>query len=157
MQLIQTLTYPQATVDQVAAMLRDPAFREAVCAAEKHLIAAEVSVNGDAVVVDQRQSADRIPGFAKKFVGPEMRIVQTEQWHGVDSGDVEVTIPGKPGRITGTNALRQDADAVTRTVTLDIEVNIPLVGKKIAALIGEKLESSLRSEERVARRWLAER
>ncbi|WP_235736752.1 DUF2505 domain-containing protein [Nocardioides alcanivorans] len=148
------LVYAGATVDDVLAMLMTPAFREAVCDAQKHMLARTVTVDGTTVVVDQRQDAGNIPGFAKKFVGADLQIVQTETWTG-PHGDISVTIPGKPGNISGTADVRQDGDRVVETVVLEVEVNIPLVGGKIAKLIAEKLQKTLEVEEQTGRTWLA--
>jgi hypothetical protein len=57
-----------AAPEAVAAMLADPAFREAVCAA-LHVLRHEVSVQGAGagmqVVLDQTQPAKGIPSFAR--------------------------------------------------------------------------------------------
>lgn len=151
----QELVYPGADVDQVLQMLLTPGFREAVCDAQKHMLGREVTVEGSKVTVDQRQDAGNIPSFAKKFVGAELQIVQSEVWDG-PHGDITVTIPGKPGAISGTADVRQDGDRVVETVVLDIEVNIPLVGGKIAKMIAEKLQKTLDVEEATGRRWLAQ-
>ena len=147
------LTYPGATVEQVTAMLMTPAFREAVCDAQKDVVRRSSTVSGSSVTIDQAQSADRIPGFAKKFVGDEIRILQEEEWTG-PHGDITVTIPGKPGSITGVADVAASADGVVEKVILEITVGIPFVGGKIEGLIGDKLLSSLRAENRVGRTWL---
>jgi len=148
------LVYDGVSVDDVRQMLMTPAFREAVCDAQRHMLGREVTVDGATITVDQRQDAGSIPSFAKKFVGAELQIVQQETWEG-PSGRISVTIPGKPGNITGTAELRQDGDRVVETVDLDVEVGIPLVGGKIAKLIAEKLQKTLEVEQRTGRDWLA--
>ncbi len=149
------LSYPGASIDQVVEMLMTPAFREAVCDSQKHVIGREVTIDGTSVTVDQRQSADKIPGFAKKFVGDDLQIVQSETWTTPTHGDIVVTIPGKPGKISGTADVRAVDDGVLETVVLDVEVSIPLVGGKIARLIAEKLERTLHAENKVGLSWLA--
>jgi hypothetical protein len=148
------LSYPGATVEQVTGMLMTPAFREAVCDAQKDVLKREVGIDGTTVTIDQTQGADRIPGFAKKFVGSEIRILQEERWTSPTHGDVTVTIPGKPGQIAGTVDVTGAGEGVTETVVLEINVSIPFVGGKIESLIGDKLKSSLTTENRVGRTWL---
>ena len=148
------LTYPGATVEQVTGMLMTPAFREAVCDAQKDVLKREVGIDGTTVTIDQTQGADRIPGFAKKFVGSEIRILQEERWTSPTHGDVTVTIPGKPGQIAGTVDVTGAGEGVTETVDLEITVSIPFVGGKIESLIGDKLTHSLATENRVGRTWL---
>ena len=136
--IVQELTYDAPLAD-VSAMLGDPAFREAVCVAiqaTRH----EVSVEGAPgdpmdVRLAYSQPTDRVPAFAKKFVGSEVDIVQSESWTSREHADIHVSIPGKPGEMTGTAVLSEKDGVTTETVTLDIKVRIPLVAGKIEALI----------------------
>ena len=65
------------------------------------------------VVIDQVQPAEGIPGFARKFVGDEINLVQTETWLDAENARVEVVIPGKPGEMTGTINLSESAGVTT--------------------------------------------
>ena len=104
------------------------------------------------VVVDQVQSARRAsPGFARKFVGDEINLVQTEQWSDIETGAVEVVIPGKPGQMRGTIRLRESGGTTTETVDMEIKVGIPLVGGKIESLIADLLRKALKAENAVGR------
>jgi uncharacterized protein YndB with AHSA1/START domain len=151
------LTYDAAPTE-VFAMLADPAFREEVCAAQG-VIRSEVDVDHDTdsttVVIDQVQPADGIPSFAKKFVGEEINIVQREDWTSTSAADLHVTIPGKPGNMTGTIRLAESDGATTETVDVSIKVGIPLVGGKIEGLIADLLRKALAAEERVGRDYLS--
>jgi uncharacterized protein YndB with AHSA1/START domain len=153
------LTY-DASPDQVFAMLADPAFREAVCDAQG-VLRHTVTVTGDAsagtlqVSVDQVQAAEGIPSFARRFVGDEINVVQTESWSSPEHGDIRVTIPGKPGEMSGTARLSESGGTTTETVTLDIKVSIPLVGGKIEGLVADMLLKALRTENVVGRDYLS--
>jgi hypothetical protein len=107
------------------------------------------------VVVDQVQAAKGLPSFATRFVGDEINIVQKETWHGSAGGEVEVTIPGKPGQMAGTVTLRDVDGTATETVDLEVKVGIPLVGGKIEGLIGDLLLKSLKVENSVGRAYLS--
>ena len=100
-----TLTYPGATVHDVFAMFADPAYRKAV-SEYQHVVDfdCQIAMNGDGMDVrlEQAHGTDRIPGFAQKLVGSEIRFVQEETWESPAGADIHVTIPGKPGEITGT-------------------------------------------------------
>jgi hypothetical protein len=152
------LRYDAAPAD-VYRMLGDPAFREKACAAAGALRQdVTVSPDGDGmrVRVDQTQPAQGIPAFAAKFVGEEIRIVQTEQWAGPASAEFTLEIPGKPGRCTGTIALAENGSGGTvETVAGDLKVNIPLVGGKLEGLIIDLIKAAMRSEENVGRSWLS--
>jgi len=155
--IVHELTY-EAPLAEVAAMLADPAFRTEVCVyqrATKHTVSID-GVHGDPmkVRIEYSQPTDRVPGFAKKFVGSETDIVQSETWTSIERGDIHVTIPGKPGDLTGTALLTEEDGVTTETVTLDITVRIPLVAGKIEALIGKIFGSAMRAEHRAGQAWL---
>jgi hypothetical protein len=151
------LTY-DAPLTHVGEMLMQPHFRERVCDALGALHKT-VSVGPDGggmkVVIDMAQATEGIPGFARKFVGDEIQMVQTERWSDMETGRVDVVIPGKPGQMSGTVALRESGGTTTETVDMEIRVGIPLVGGKIESLIADLLRKALRTENAVGRQYLA--
>jgi Protein of unknown function (DUF2505) len=154
----EELRYDGATIEQVHEMLATPAFREQVCDSQgvvRHTVQIERDGKGMTVTIDQIQEAKGIPGFAKKFVGDEINIVQTEDWTAPEKGNILVSIPGKPGEMAGTALLTEDPDGTTETVNLTVKVNIPLVGGKIEGLIADLLSKALRAEHKVGVKWLA--
>lgn len=151
------LTYDAPLAD-VAAMLADPAFREAVCEHQRvirHSVEIVPEGDGFRARIEQVQTPQGIPSFAQKFVGDEITIVQKEQWTSPDHGDIEVEIPGKPGDMSGTATLRESGGTTTETVDLTVKVGIPLVGGKLEGLIGDLLVKALKAENTVGREWLA--
>jgi hypothetical protein len=150
------LTY-DAPLTEVGEMLMDPAFREQVCDAQR-AIRRTVSVGPDGagmkVVIDAVRLAQGIPGFAKKFVGDEIQLVQTERWSDIETGRVEIVIPGKPGQMTGTMSLRESGGTTTETLQVEIRVGIPLVGGKIESFIADLLRKALKAENHVGRQYL---
>lgn len=148
----------EASLSAVGAMLMDPRFREDVCDAQGAVtktVDMEESGGGRKVVIDQVQPAEGIPGFAKKFVGDEIQLVQTEQWSDLENAEVEVVIPGKPGQMVGTVHLVEEDGVTTETLEMVIKVNIPLVGGKIEGLIADLLRTALKAENAVGRTYLA--
>ncbi len=154
----EELRYDGATLDQVHKMLADPAFREKVCDYQgvlRHTVQITKDGKGMTVSIDQVQAAQGIPGFAKRFVGDEIQIVQTEDWTAPAKGNIHLAIPGKPGEMAGTALLTEDPDGTTETVNLSVKVNIPLVGGKLESLVADLLSKALRAEHRVGKDWLA--
>lgn len=158
--LSHDLTY-DASLTEVGEMLMDPAFREEVCDAQgaiRRTVTVGPKAAGTEVVVDQVQPAQGIPGFARKFVGDEINLVQTEQWSDIDSviqgGTVDVVIPGKPGQMRGNIRLRESGGTTTETVEMEIKVSIPLVGGRIESLIADLLRKALKAENVVGRDYL---
>ena len=156
-QITHEMTY-DASLAEVAAMLADADFRREVCARQGVLRSqVEVTPRGEGVhvLIDQVQAAQGIPSFARKFVGDEIQIVQEEEWGSADRADVTVTIPGKPGDMTGTATLAESGATTTERVELTVKVGIPLVGGKLEGLIADLLLKALKTEEKVGREWLA--
>ncbi|KRB74975.1 hypothetical protein ASE01_16515 [Nocardioides sp. Root190] len=148
----------EAPLDEVAAMLAAPEFREEVCRnqrATRHAVEITGAVGDLEVRVEMDQPTDRVPSFAKKIVGSSTTIVQTETWRSASQGDIHVTIPGKPGEMKGTAVLVEKDGITTETVTLDVSVKIPLVSGKIEELLAKLLGSAMRAEERTGKAWLA--
>ena len=157
--LTHELSY-DAPLDHVHAMLADPAFREEVCDYQR-VLRRIVVIDGDAasggmdVTIDQVQAASGIPSFAQKFVGDEINIVQRESWTSVEQARIHVTIPGKPGEMSGTGRLSESGGSTLHVVTLDIKVGIPLVGGKIEGLVSDLLLRALKAENKVGRDYLS--
>lgn len=152
------LRYDNASPAEVYAMLADPEFRDAVCAFQR-FPRREVTITptgaGMEVTVDQHRPATEVPSFARKFVGDEINIVQTESWKSPTSASLQVTIPGKPGDMKGTITLTAKDGGTTEVVDVEVKASIPLVGGKIEGVIGDMLGKALRAENKVGRDWLA--
>ncbi len=156
-QLVHDLTY-DAPAEQVTAMLADPAFREEVCdyiQAVRRSVVIEPVGEGMQVNIDQWLPTSGVPSFAKKFVGEETNIVQREIWSTPSLGDITVTIPGKPGDMTGTARIAEAHGVTTETVSMTVKVGIPLVGGKLEELISGLLLKSLKAENKVGRDYLS--
>lgn len=153
------LTY-DAPLPAVSAMLADPAFHEAVLDAQ-HVVRREVSVTstpeGFTVDLEQVQTAQGIPSFARKVVGDEITIIVRQLWAG-HRADLEVSIPGKPGDVGGTAALTErdgGTGGTVETVEFVVKVGIPLVGGRLEDLVGDLLGKALRAEQAVGRDYLS--
>lgn len=157
--LTHDLRYDGATPADVYAMLGTPAFREAVCEATgftRHTVTIDPAGDGMTARIDQFRPADEIPSFARKFIGAEINVVQEERWTSPTQADLTVTIPGKPGEMGGSIALREDDGGTTEHVEVGITVKIPLISGKLEDLIATMLLKALKVENTVGRKWLAE-
>jgi hypothetical protein len=156
MKIRHQLTYA-ASPAEVYAMRADPAFRDRVCEA-MDTVSHEVSVDdsGDTltVKVDMVQHTQGVPGFAKKIVGDETRVIQSETWPSVEGGHIEVEIPGKPGYIRGTLTLSAEDAGSVYVFDGEAKINIPLVGGKLEGLIEKLFTEGMDTEQRVAASWL---
>ena len=158
MRIRHELSY-DATPDEVYTMLADPAFRDQVCDA-MDVVSRDVTIDGGAdamtVRIDMVQRTQGVPGFAKKIVGDQTRLVQSERWTARRSADLQVQIPGRPGHVAGRITLAQDGARTVETFEGDVSINIPLVGGKLEGLIGKLFVKSMDTEQRVGAAWLAE-
>jgi len=149
-----TLTYPDATVAEVYAMLTDPAYRTAV-SAYQHVTDFSCDITprgaGAEVAIEQAHGTDRIPSVAQKLVGSEIRFLQHETWAGPDGADVEVTVPGKPGDIRGTIALAQAGADVTQHIDIGSRRDTCIVQAKFSWP-----KDTSRDEDNLAERQYAE-
>lgn len=155
--LVHEMQY-DAPAEAVAKMLSDPAFREEVCTAMNattFTVTVEGGVDAKQVTIDMEQPTDRVPSFARKFVGETANVVQTESWSSPTEGDVTVTIPGKPGEMAGTARLVEKDGVTTEVVEMDIKVKIPVVGGKIEGVLAGLLKSALKAEHRTGQAYLA--
>lgn len=156
--LTVTLDY-DAPVDTVTSMLFDPAFRDEVCDRQhvmRRAIAIEPVGDGFHVSLDKWQVTQGVPSFAKKFVGEETNIKQSEIWPTPTLGDITIEIPGKPGVISGTAKVEDDGKGGSvETVTLDIEVGIPLLGGKLEGLLHDLIAKAMDAEYEVGRAYLS--
>jgi hypothetical protein len=153
-----TLTYPGTTVHDVFAMFGDPAYRKAVSDYQRVVdFDCRISMNGEGmdVQLEQAHGTDRIPGFAQKLVGHEIRFVQRETWSSPESAELHVTIPGKPGDMTGTEHLTQSGDDVVQRIELAVKVSMPLIGGKVEDLIAGFIGKAFDAENKVGVKWLA--
>jgi hypothetical protein len=153
-----TLTYPGTTVHDVFAMFGDPAYRKAVSDYQRVVdFDCRISMNGEGmdVQLEQAHGTDRIPGFAQKLVGPEIRFLQTEAWSSPESADIHVSIPGKPGDMNGTETLTQTGDDVVQRIDLAVTVSMPFVGGKVEDLIAGFIGKAFDAENKVGVKWLA--
>lgn len=151
--LSKQLTY-DAPAEAVTAMLDDPAFREAVLERQR-VLRGSVDIDGDVARIEQVRSGDDIPSFARTFVGDEIMIVQTETWTSPTSARIDLAIPGKPGEAIGTLTLVESGGTTTETVELAVSVRIPLVGRKIEAMVADMVVHALDKEHEVGVEWLA--
>src|SRR3954469_22916478 len=76
-----------------------------------------------------------LPSFAKKVLKPTNTMVQTDEWNADGdtwTGTFAVEVQGAPVRINGTMQLDPEGDKSTHSVTINMDVKVPLVGGKIA-------------------------
>ncbi len=145
----------EASVEEVYAMLSDPAFREHATLAQG-AVSADATVDGGSVRIDFRRHNDEVPGFARKLIGgEELHATQAEDWSDdAYEADMSITTEGIPAGIHGTRTLVEDGDGTLDTFEGESRAKIPLVGGKIEKLLAEKLVLGWNVEHRAGVAWL---
>lgn len=141
-----------APVEEVFAMLTDPAFREKASWAQK-TTSVEVSVEGHRIRIEMEQPTTDLPAFARKVAGETTRAVQEENWQD-HRADFSVTSPGMPAGIDGTRRLVADDHGTLDTFEGEAKARIPLVGAKLEKLMADRLRSGWDTEHTVGEAWL---
>lgn len=151
MRFTKSIELPGPIVE-VREMLLDADFREEV-ARRAGAVEVEVTVDRDGertvARIETRQPTTGMPAIATKFLGDQLAVRQEERWHSPDGGDLEITIPGQPGRVDGTVRLAERAGVTVQTVEADIAVRIPLIGGKVEKLIGSVVGQVLQLQAQV--------
>jgi hypothetical protein len=151
MKLTHEVRY-DASVDDVYAMLTDPAFREKASWAQG-ATSVSVSVDEDAVRIDMVSPNDDVPGFARKIAGESVHAIQAEAWSDHEAA-FSITTPKVPAGIRGRRSLVTDGQGCLDTFDGEAKATIPLVGGKIERLIAERLKEGWDVEHTIGVAWL---
>jgi hypothetical protein len=160
MELQETRDY-DADPETVFAMLRDKAWREEVCQAT-HAVDYSVDVEeaDDGVVTIEitRVLPANVPEPFKSMVGDHIEIVQTETWSPAEDdvrhADIEVHVSKQPASMTGTMTLAPHGAGTRQTVTGDVRVRIPLLGRRIEPELAKAIRAALDVEAEQGRAYL---
>jgi hypothetical protein len=156
MEIRHELRYDVAP-ERVYAMLTDPAFRHRVCDAMR-VVSRDISIEqeGDVVLVrvDMLQASAGVPGFARKVVGEQTRILQTESWTGGRTADLRVEIPGRPGRVAGRTTLSGVGSGTAEYFEGEARISVPFIGGQLERLIQGLFIRGMETERQVGVEWL---
>ena len=148
-----TETYA-ADIDTVFALLCDPdvvtARFEAAGDTDIEIIRCEA--DGDEFVVESTRTVEvEVPGFAKKVLSPTNDMTQIERWQapdddGVRRGTMTVDVKGVPATTRGTYELRPTGEGTTHTVQGDMELKIPLIGRKLGNFLSGTITTAAEAD-----------
>ena len=128
--LLTSEAWPQA----LAAQLHD----------ESELLSAVATTDGGMQVSIRRRLPEGVPGFLKRFLPADGRVVQTDAWRpavgGGRTGSWSVTYPGSPGELGGEAALTPAGDGCRWTVEGSVRMPVPLLGGRIEGYVAPLLE-----------------
>lgn len=162
MRIAKTVEYP-ATPEQVFAVLADPAFQEAKCAATaavKHKASVDPDAGRTVIRTERILPSDDLPDFARSMVGPTLKVVETQEWgpaaaDGSREGTVRMEVAGAPITLTGSLSLSPRGTGAVETVDAELKARMPLIGGKIEKAAAGPIEEAIDVEAATAREWLA--
>lgn len=156
MQVSHSAVY-QAPLDDVYAMLTDPAFRE-YAARHSGVLAVTVDVqqqgDGHSVRMEQVQPVQGVPGFAKRFAGETADVVVEEVWSSHRTGTLVVETPGKPSRVQGSYTLTETDGRTTQKFEGECKVSVPLIGGKLEKVMADLFVEGREQEAQAGSSWL---
>ena len=154
MKYSHTNTY-DAPIDEVRAMLIDPAFRERVALATGAL-KCQAGYGAGKLIVREEQPVQGVPAFAKKLAGGSTTVIHTEIWDASGtSATITLDTPGKPLAHSGTITLAEVDGRTVHRYDLEVTASVPLIGGKLEKLVVQLTTAGLETEQAVAVAWLA--
>lgn len=95
----------------------------------------EERADGGVLLVVSRELPDGVPGFLRRFLPPDNRVVQSDDWgpeqpDGSRAGTWQAEIPRAPATVGGAMRLVPATGGCTYVVEGAVTVTVPLVGGK---------------------------
>ena len=116
--------------------------------------------DGTLTVVSRRVVDIDLPGFARKVLQPTNTMTQTDAWAEDPDGwigTVAVEVVGAPVQLSGRMRLVDAGSGSDCTVTLTLNVKVPLIGGKIADWAGKNdALTTMHAEFAATDTWLAD-
>jgi Protein of unknown function (DUF2505) len=161
MKIAKSAEYP-ATPEQVFAVLADPKFQEAKCAATNALKhKADVTAVGTNTVITTERilPSEGLPDFAKSMVGETLKVVETQEWgpperDGSRHGTVKMLVAGAPISLNGTISLVAGGAGTVEEIDAELKAKVPLIGGKIEKAAAPPIEEAIDIEVQTAHEWL---
>lgn len=144
-----------AAPDKVFAMLTDKSFQEQVCE-RSHSRSHDVIIDGNNVKTSRKLPA---PDAARPFTGETLTVVEDVTWadagaDGSRSAVVTLKVPGQPVSFNGRYQLAAGGPGSTLSLSGQLKVNVPLMGKKLEQAAAPAVMSAFSNQEKVGADWL---
>ncbi|WP_019932535.1 DUF2505 domain-containing protein [Nocardia sp. BMG111209] len=105
----------------------------------------------------QTIAASELPSSITSVRPGDMIIPRTEVYTaGSNTGTFEAHVDGAPAEVNGTVTLTENGSGTVATVEGSVHVAVPLFGKKIEAVVAEKLLELLASEAAFTDTWVSQ-
>jgi hypothetical protein len=158
----------QADTDQVFAVLGQEPFHRRVCQATGALdfrveIDHEGAPDGEdrstLIRIERTMPTDLIPDFARRLVGPTLRIHEIHRWDRPDarrarSGEVTVRVHEAPVQLVAALRLVPDGTGCLQGVDGDVTASIPFLGSRVSEAAAGAIRAALEAQYTIVESWL---
>lgn len=111
------------------------------------------------VVTTQVLRSDRLPSVVSQFHRGDLEIRREETWSPLQGPRADATVSGQvasaPVSLAGTAELTGEGERCRLALHANVEVRVPLVGRKLENFIGNQLMELLVAEQRFTTAWIA--
>lgn len=154
----------QLPAQQLLTVLTDRSFFE-----ERHAMSGDIQFRFDAfgeqadgflirILRDVDIPMDKVPSFARRFVGNNKTLVQEFLWVERNSlpyrAHYRVAFGKVPVEVHGEVTITEVNGVAHQHVLAEVKSSVPLVGKKLAAMVGERVDRALDSDYRSTLKYL---
>jgi hypothetical protein len=155
-----TSTYPS---DEVYATMVDPDYLRArleqIGGPRAALLEHSADTGGARYRLRHGLDPKVLPSVVRTILPGEVSIERDETWRRGGAGDytadVRVTIPGTPGRATGTMRLRDTDGGSELYIQIEVTVDVPVLGSTIEGMVSGHVKGLLASESAFTQDWMA--
>ncbi len=153
-----------ATPEEVYAVLTDPGFQEAKCAATTaggaHTVDVADGASGARVRTERELPSDGLPDVARSFVGVTLTVVEVHDWSGptadgARASTVDMHVKGAPLTLKGTLRLEPSGSGTAEVIDTDLTANVPFIGGRLEKAASGPIDTAIDIEIRLLREWLS--
>jgi hypothetical protein len=88
-----------------------------------------------------------VPDFAKKFLGANNVVTQSDTWDLVKrTGRLEAEIKGVPVKVVADMRLADEGAGSTNTLKWNLDCGIPFIGGKLEQIVGSDIQSKAKTD-----------
>lgn len=103
---------------------------------------------------------EKVPSFARRFLSPRATLVQEFLWYQRRQQPFRAryrfVLGNVPVEVRGEVTLQDHQQGAEQRLAVEVSSQLPLIGRKLAALVGERVDRALDSDYRATLRYLRE-
>ncbi|MCL2326259.1 MAG: DUF2505 domain-containing protein [Proteobacteria bacterium] len=125
---------------------------------EKELLDVQNKPGGDILRI-RLTNPDTMPAIAKKFTGDRLSYIETRTWNKDNASNawvIEPEIKGAAVEAKGTTSIIARDGGCIRKTEGSITVNLPLIGRKIEAMIQEGIVDTFKKNAEFCQKYIKE-